>query len=214
MLLFLSSAKRYISSVSYYLKSNLILFWLLAWIFSSVMSGVKRSDVLAAMKIFGVKTCLIECVYVASLFSFIWNVNMVFITVYLPMNNTEKHKQNKTKSTLEELLYIDGICPSYSIYVILNQETSDIRMCNIYIIISVWFHTFADILSHYPTIPFFNAVSKFHLLKEMLRSMRDWNRWIDQGQYENMFPVAHLVFNNSYNIDRHIWSNVFEFQSR
>ena len=133
MLLFLSSAKRYISSVSYYFKSNLILFWLLAWIFSSVMSGVKRSDVLAAMKIFGVKTCLIECVYVASLFSFIWNVNMVFITVYLPMNNTEKHKQNKTKSTLKELLYIDGICPSYSIYVILNQETYDIRMCTCYI---------------------------------------------------------------------------------
>ena len=137
MLLFLYSVKRYISSVSYYLKSNWILFWLLAWIFSSVMSGVKRSDVLAAMKIFGVKTCLIECVYVASLFSFIWNVNMVFITVYLPMNNTEKHKQNKTKSTLEELLYIDGICPSYSIYVILNQGTYDIRMCNKYIIISV-----------------------------------------------------------------------------
>ena len=45
------------------------------------------------------------------------------------MNNTEKHKQNKTTSTLEELLYIDGICPSYSIYVILNQETYDIRMC-------------------------------------------------------------------------------------
>ena len=136
MLLFLSSAKRYISSVSYYLKLNLILFWLLAWIFSSVMSGVKRSDVLAAMKIFGVKTCLIECVYVASLFSFIWNVNMVFITVYLPMNNTEKHKQNKTTSILEELLYINGICPSYSTYVILNQASYYIRMCFWYTFIS------------------------------------------------------------------------------
>ena len=135
MLLFLYSVKRYISSVSYYLKSNWILFWLLAWIFSSVMSGVKRSDVLAAMKIFGVKTCLIECVYVASLFSFIWNVNMVFITVYLPMNNTEKDKQNKTKSTLEELLYINGICPSYSIYVSLNQASYHIRILFWYILI-------------------------------------------------------------------------------
>ena len=157
MLLFLSSAKRYISSVSYYLKSNLILFWLLAWIFSSVMSGVKRSDVLAAMKIFGVKTCLIECVYVASLFSFIWNVNMVFITVYLPMNNTEKHKQNKTTSILEELLYINGICPSYSIYVILNQASYYIRMCFWYIFMSVsTFDIFADILNHYDTIQFYS----------------------------------------------------------
>ena len=53
---------------------------------------------------------------------------MVFITVYLPMNNTEKHKQNKTKSTLEELLYI---------------STFDI---------------FADILDHYHSIPFSNKI--------------------------------------------------------
>ena len=168
---------------------------------------------LAAMKIFGVKTCLIECVYVASLFSFIWNVNMVFITVYLPMNNTEKHKQNKTTSILEELLYINGICPSYSIYVILNQASYHIRILFWYILIST-FDIFADTLDHYDTIPLYNKISKFHLLKEMFKSMQDWNRWRDQGQYENMFPVAHLVFNNSYNIDRHIWSNVFEFQSR
>ena len=89
------------------------------------------------------------------------------------MNNTEKHKQNKTTSTLEELLYIDGICPSYSIYVILNQGIYDIRMCNKYRSTS---NIFADILNEYTTIPYSNEVSKFHLLKEMLRSMRDWNR--------------------------------------
>ena len=62
------------------------------------------------------------------------------------MNNTEKHKQNKTTSILEELLYINGICPSYSIYVILNQASYYIRMR-----LST-FDIFADILNHYDTI--------------------------------------------------------------
>ena len=84
------------------------------------------------------------------------------------MNNTEKHKQNKTTSILEELLYINGICPSYSIYVILNQASYYIRIST--------FDIFADILHHYDTIPLYDKISKFHLLKEMFKSMQDWNR--------------------------------------